>query len=121
MDIHLTNAQATAEERTAVDSELGASDAASPQAENNGHAAWSVTRVHIPRHRLLPVLHAIQARIGWISAGALNYAAQRLYIAPADVYGVASFYGMFALAPRAPIVAHVCDDIACLARGADKV
>jgi NADH-quinone oxidoreductase subunit F len=31
---------------------------------------------------------------------------------------VASFYAMFSLSPRAPIVAHVCDDIACLTRGA---
>ena len=31
---------------------------------------------------------------------------------------MASFYGMFSLTPRTPIVAHVCDDIACLARGA---
>ena len=30
------------------------------------------------RHRLLPVLHAIQNRIGWISPGALNYVSLRL-------------------------------------------
>ena len=73
------------------------------------------------RHRLLPVLHAVQNRIGWISPGAINYVALRLDVAPAEVYGVASFYGMFALEPRPPVVAHVCDDIACLTRGADKL
>jgi NADH-quinone oxidoreductase subunit F len=122
MDIHLTNAQPTAEERSAVDSELGAPHAAgSPQADRNGYSAASGEKTRLPRHRLLPVLHAIQARIGWISPGALNYAAQRLDVAPAEVYGVASFYGMFAMAARPPIVAHVCDDIACLTRGADKL
>jgi NADH-quinone oxidoreductase subunit F len=70
---------------------------------------------------LLPVLHAIQEHIGWISAGAVNYVATRLDIAPAEVYGVASFYGMFSLSPRPLIVAHVCDDIACLNRGADAL
>jgi NADH-quinone oxidoreductase subunit F len=122
MDIHLTNAQPTAEERSAVDSELGVPHAAgSFQADRNGYSAASGEKTRLPRHRLLPVLHAIQARIGWISPGALNYAAQGLDVAPAEVYGVASFYGMFAMAARPPIVAHVCDDIACLTRGADKL
>jgi NADH-quinone oxidoreductase subunit F len=119
MDLHLTNAEPTAEERSAVDSKLGSPvTAARPPAENNGHAA---AKVRIPRDRLLPVLHAIQARVGWISAGAVNYAAQRFDIAPAEVYGVASFYGMFSLSPRPPVVAHVCDDIACLTHGAGKL
>jgi NADH-quinone oxidoreductase subunit F len=87
-------------ERSAVDGELGAAD------------------VRPSRHRLLPALHAIQARVGHITPGAVNYVAQRLDVAPAEIHGVASFYGMFSLAPRAPVVAHVCDDIACLARGA---
>jgi NADH-quinone oxidoreductase subunit F len=73
------------------------------------------------RHCLLPVLHAIQSRIGWISPGALNYTALRLDVAPAEVHGVASFYGLFSLTPRPPVVAHVCDDIACLTHGAEKI
>jgi len=63
----------------------------------------------------------VQRRIGWISPGAVNYVALRLNVAPAEVHGVASFYGMFSLAPRPPVVAHVCDDIACLTRGAEKL
>lgn len=105
MDLHFTSAQPTAEERAAVDGELD-----------------RVTfDAHSRRHLLLPVLHAIQARIGWISPGALNHAAFRLDVAPAEVHGVASFYKMFSLRPRPPVVAHVCDDIACLARGADSL
>src|SRR5208282_974631 len=42
-------------------------------------------------------------------------------IAPAEVHGVASFYGMFALEPRPRIVAHVCDDIACVTQGSQKL
>ena len=70
---------------------------------------------------MLPALHAVQQRVGWISEGALNHVCERLSIAPADAYGVASFYAMFSLAPRAPIVAHVCDDIACRANGAERL
>jgi NADH-quinone oxidoreductase subunit F len=70
---------------------------------------------------LLPVLHAIQARLGWITPAALNYACQRLDIPPAEAYGVACFYGLFSVTPRPPRVLHVCDDIACLTRGAEEL
>jgi NADH-quinone oxidoreductase subunit F len=123
LDIHLTNAQATTEERAAVDSDLGPPDSG----WHGGHRQSDETRAASNgdalgmRHRLLPVLHAVQNRIGWISPGALNYIALRLDVAPAEVYGVASFYGMFSLQPRPAVVAHVCDDIACLTRGSDKL
>jgi NADH-quinone oxidoreductase subunit F len=123
LDIHLTNAQANAEEHAAVDSELGspasswqggARQIADTRSASNGDS-------HGRRHRLLPALHAIQNRVGWISPGALNYVALRLDVAPAEVYGVASFYGMFSLAPRPKIVAHICDDIACVTRGSSQL
>jgi NADH-quinone oxidoreductase subunit F len=73
------------------------------------------------RHFLLPVLHAIQDRTGWVSRGALEYACRRLTIPPADAYGVASFYARFALEERASLALHVCDDIACKCAGADDL
>ena len=126
MDLHLTDAQATAEERAAVDSELGAARIKLARWPASGKRARTRARLstatrHGRRHRLLPVLHAIQNRIGWISPGALNYVAVRLDVAPAEVHGVASFYGMFSLQPRPPVVAHVCDDIACVTRGSEKL
>lgn len=102
MDLHFTGAQATLEEKAVIDNEL-------------------LFGTPPSRDRLLPVLHAIQSRVGWISPGALNYAAYRLNVAPAEVHGVASFYGMFSLSPRPSVVVHVCDDIACMARGADSL
>src|SRR5262249_47265458 len=60
----------------------------------------------------------IQARIGWISPGALNYASLRLDVPAAEAHGVASFYEMFSLEPQPAVTLHVCDDIACLTRGA---
>ena len=133
MDLHFTDAQATAEERAAVDSDLGVPESRWEGGQQQGVDRPNVDRpisdtradfnsdAHGKRHRLLPVLHAIQNRIGWISPGALNYVALRLDVAPAEVYGVASFYGMFSLQPRPQVVAHVCDDIACVTRGSDKL
>ena len=105
MDLHLGHEQPTPEEKLAIDSALGT--------ENNGN--------HPTRDLLLPTLHAIRNSIGWISAGALNYVSTRLDVAPAEIYGVASFYGLFSLSTLPRIVAHVCDDIACLTRGAEKL
>jgi NADH-quinone oxidoreductase subunit F len=121
VDLHLTEHRATDTEKAAVDSVLGAPDSGwegGPRSANDGRSAFSSD---IPRHSLLPLLHAIQARIGWISPGALNYVAVRMNLPPAEIHGVASFYAMFSLEPRARVVAHVCDDIACLARGAEKL
>jgi NADH-quinone oxidoreductase subunit F len=121
LDIHFTGDQATLEERAAVDRELGdpASywEGAERQAYRDGRVAFTGHESRGRRHLLLPTLHAVQERMGWISKGAVNYIAQRLDIAPAEVHGVASFYGMFALEPRPPVVVHLCDDIACMAAG----
>lgn len=110
MDLHFTTDAPTEAERAAVDDALGGDGAA---------AAGAAARSR--RHLLLPVLHALQDRIGWISAGALNYAGRRLDVAPADAYGVATFYALFSTKPRAPRVVHVCDDIACICAGAESL
>ena len=123
MDLHLTDAQATAEERAAVDSELGAPESSwqGGQRQTADTRAAFNGATHGRRHRASARAPCVQNRIGWISPGALNYVALRLDVAPAEVHGVASFYGMFSLQPRPPVVAHVCDDIACVTRGADKL
>jgi NADH-quinone oxidoreductase subunit F len=112
MDLHFTTASATPDERAAVDSLL---QPPSLTGRNAGKAARD------QRHLLLPVLHAVNERVGWISEGALNYVCERLSVPPADAYGVATFYAMFSTAPRAPFVVHVCDDIACRAAGAEDL
>ena len=63
----------------------------------------------------------VQSRVGWISRGALNYVCRRLTIPPAEAYGVASFYALFSLEPQPPVVAHVCTDVACIARGSQEL
>ena len=122
MDLHLTKAKASLEEQAAVNAVLGKAQSSwegePRQMARDGRAAFGGQQTHSKRHLLLPVLHAIQEHIGWISPGALNYASARLDVPPAEAHGVASFYDMFSLTPRPLVIAHVCDDIACLTRGA---
>jgi len=85
------------------------------------HVAYGGRGTRSQRHLLLPVLHSIQDRAGWVSRGALEYACRRLTIPPAEAYGVVSFYSRFALQDRASLVLHVCDDIACKCAGSDEL
>ncbi|HEX8872018.1 MAG TPA: NAD(P)H-dependent oxidoreductase subunit E, partial [Candidatus Acidoferrum sp.] len=118
MELHFTNDQASPVEKSAVDLVLGPPHSpwtgAARTAVNNGHMALAEGN---RRDLLLPLLHAVQSRAGWLSPGALNYIALRLDVPPSEVHSVASFYGLFSLKPRPPAIVHVCDDIACLTKG----
>ena len=81
------------------------------------HLAYGGRQARSRRNMLLPVLHAIQDRTGWVSRGALEYACRRLSVPPAEAYGVVSFYARFSLEPRGDVTLHVCDDIVCSLRG----
>jgi NADH-quinone oxidoreductase subunit F len=105
MDLHFTADEPTAAEREAVDGCLAGLD---------GLAADR-------RQYLLPVLHAIQRRLGWISPGALNHACRRLEVPPADAFGVADFYALFHTRPHPPVAVHVCDDIGCRFSGGETL
>ena len=70
---------------------------------------------------MLPALHAVNDRVGWVSQGALNYIAQRLSVPPAELYGVLTFYALFSPRPRPRRVLHVCTDLACAANGAGEL
>ena len=125
MDLHFTSDEPTAEERSAVDGVLGPAESrwlgGERLAESEGRTASTGHAIRAQRDRLLPVLHGIQSRIGWISPGALNYACRRLNVPPAEAFGVADFYALLSVHPRPPVVVHVCDDIACLTKGAGEI
>ena len=96
---------------------LSSWDGGAERSDDDGHSADGGHAAREQRHLLLPALHALQARVGWISPGGLGYICRRLTVPPADVYGVATFYALLAVEPRPPRVVHVCDDIACRCRG----
>jgi NADH-quinone oxidoreductase subunit F len=123
VDIRLLDAEPTSAERDAVDAFLGPplSSWVGADRVEDGHSAHGGQSARAQRHELLPTLHALHERVGWISPGGLSYIARRLTVPPADVYGVATFYGLFSLTPQAPRVVHVCDDIVCRCAGSDAL
>ena len=125
MDLHVIGPLATPAERAAVDAVLG------PPASGwhgggrdpltDGHVARGGHEARSRRDLLLPALHALQDRVGQITQPGLNYVCRRLSVPPAEAYGVATFYALFATKARPPAVAHVCDDIACRLAGAEQL
>jgi len=117
LDLHIAGQSPDRDEQSAVDSVLGPLQ----DGKTESYHLQQERPDRSQRHLLLPVLHAINSRIGWISPGALNYACSRLNLPPAEAFGVANFYGLFSMNPRPRVVMHVCDDIACLIRGSPAI
>jgi len=108
---------ASAAERRAVDGVTG--DVVPAGSGRVGHGGLRLSRSQ--RHLLLPALHALQDAVGHIGPGGLGYICERLSIPPAEAYGVATFYALFAMEEREGPVAHVCDDMTCYRAGAAEV
>src|SRR5918999_614688 len=125
VDLHVIGPLASPAERAAVDAVLGPPESGwvggARRPGTEGHAARGGHAIRARRSQLLPALHAVQDRIGWISQPALGYVSRRLAVPPAEAYGVATFFALFSTRPRPPVVAHVCDDIACRLAGAEEL
>jgi NADH-quinone oxidoreductase subunit F len=128
MDLHVIAPPASPAERAAVDGVI--SERVGPPTTWHGGTRETALEGHVARgghnareHRdlLLPALHALQDHIGFISQPALGYVSRRLAVPPAEAYGVATFYSLLSTTPRPPVVAHVCDDIACRLAGAEEL
>nr|WHW29191.1 putative NADH-quinone oxidoreductase subunit E [uncultured bacterium] len=113
-DLHLTIDTSTDAERAAVDAALG-TDARVVIHETERLVRGGMARKNDRRHLLLPGLHALQAEIGWISHGGLNYLCDVLQVPPAEAYGVATFYELFRTDDpgHTESTVHVCMDTSC--------
>ncbi|MGW0374325.1 NADH-quinone oxidoreductase subunit NuoE family protein, partial [Streptomyces coeruleorubidus] len=111
MDLHFGDSKPTDDERAAVDALLGPPESSWEGADrSDADLRWARggREARDRRDLLLPGLHAINDRVGWISDGALDYLCRRLTVPPAEAYGVATFYAMFSVKPRPATVLHVC-------------
>ncbi|TBW58125.1 formate dehydrogenase subunit gamma [Marinobacter halodurans] len=70
---------------------------------------------------MLPILHAIQDRFGYIPEAAVPIIAESLRHTRAEVHGIISFYHHFRTRPSGSHVVHVCRAEACQAVGARQL
>ncbi len=120
MDLRLTTAEPTSDERDVVDAVLGLPESGWEGGERSpldGHVARGGRAQRERRHLLLPALQALQRRVGWITDAGMGYVCRRLSVPPAEAYSVASFYALLSTEERPPTVLHVCDDVACRVNG----
>ncbi|EDM34084.1 NADH dehydrogenase I chain E [Pedobacter sp. BAL39] len=82
-----------------------------------------VSRYPEGKHKsaLLPILHEVQAELGWLSANAMDKVAEYLNIQPIEVYEVASFYTMYFLKPQGKYMLEICRTGPCCLVGAEKL
>jgi bidirectional [NiFe] hydrogenase diaphorase subunit len=95
-------------------------------AHPSGDKRFKVLDVTIKRHQyrqdaLIEILHKAQELFGYLEDGLLLYIARSLKLPPSRVYGVATFYHLFSLAPQGVHVCTICTGTACYVKGAAKI
>jgi len=77
-----------------------------------------IARYPQPRSALVPLCHLAQEQDGYLAEDAMIHIGELLGITSAEVYGTASFYEMFKLAPVGRYLVGVCTNISCMLNGA---
>lgn len=81
-----------------------------------------ILSLHEPaRDQLLPVLHAVQARLGYVPPASVEQLAQAFNLSRAEVHGVVTFYHFFRTVPPARCTVQICRAEACQSMGADAL
>lgn len=70
---------------------------------------------------LLPILHALVDRFGYVDRRAIPIVAEVLNLSRADVHGVVTFYHDFRQEPAGRHVIKLCQAEACQSMGSDRV
>ena len=103
----------------------GAPGRAAPE-HPSGDGRLEALDAALRRHRgrpdaLLEVLHAAQEIFGFLAEEVLLHVGRSLRLPPSRVYGVATFYNLFRLAPAGEHTCTVCMGTACYVRGAGEI
>jgi [NiFe] hydrogenase diaphorase moiety large subunit len=73
------------------------------------------------RTRLMDILHAVQAKLGYLSEDTMEEIAQALGVNLVEVRDTASFYAFFTRVPKGKYVVRVCNAVVERMHGADEV
>ncbi|PSB34909.1 bidirectional hydrogenase complex protein HoxE [Stenomitos frigidus] len=88
----------------------------------SGDKRFKMLDATIKRHQyqqdaLIEILHKAQELFGYLETDLLLYIAHSLKLPPSRVYGVATFYHLFSLAPKGLHRCVVCTGTACYVKG----
>lgn len=71
--------------------------------------------------KIIPVLQETQGIFGYIPEEAIKTIAAALKVPSSEIYGVATFYGLFHLQARGRNIIRVCTGTACHVQGSGKI
>lgn len=80
-----------------------------------------LTRFKKKRGEMIPILQMVQGRLAYLPPETIEMVADYLKVAPAEVYGVATFYNQFRFNPPGKNPIKVCLGTACHVKGADII
>lgn len=73
------------------------------------------------KSNLIPILHDIQDKVGFVSAEVMEEVAFALDINVGQVHGVATFYSLFYTQPQGTYVVRLCDSPPCHIEGSKAI
>ncbi|MGN6791592.1 MAG: NADH-quinone oxidoreductase subunit NuoE [Streptosporangiaceae bacterium] len=91
------------------------------RADLMSRAAEIIARYPKPRSALLPLLHLVQAKEGFVSTDGIAFCAEQLGLSEADVTAVVSFYTMYKRRPVGEYHVGVCTNTLCAIMGGDVI
>jgi len=80
-----------------------------------------LSRYPVKRSALIPILHEVQARDGYLTQEAMAEVAQYLGLHPVEVVETATFYDLLNLRPVGKYQILFCHNLSCTLVGAERV
>ena len=90
-------------------------------AERDAEFERLVQRYPIRESMIMPALWLVQEQVGWISAEAIDYIAERIGTYSAKVFELATFYTMYHLKPVGKHHICVCRTLSCWLRDKQEI
>ena len=81
----------------------------------------TVVKYPQPRGAVMPLLHMVQEREGYVTLAGEQWIASKLGLTPAFVHGIATFYTMYRTSEVGEYLLQFCTTLSCMLRGADNV
>jgi len=80
-----------------------------------------LARYPFKRSAMMPLLHAVQERDGYVTEAGMEEVAEHIGLTPAEVLGVCSFYSMFKRSPQGKLLVSVCTSVSCMVNGGEEL
>lgn len=84
-------------------------------------AGQIIARYPESRSALLPMLHLVQSVEGYVSKAGIDFCAEQLHLATAEVSAVVTFYTMYKRKPCGEHLVSVCTNTMCAMLGGDAI